>query len=177
MKIIRSWPALIPPDRNYVTDTLPRFVMTDYSYRGLGDLDDDVLVIEWDMAIGQEDLTRMVAHTRDRPDEVTVAPYKLYQATANTTVYPRPMWAMRRYNDGEATMRYVDEFEPTCHLWGLGVTYLPRDVIRGFLDAYPGHFSDTSISGWHYRNIQRETRIAWDVRPVHLHYPIERIAR
>lgn len=175
MRVVRSWPQVVPHDRNYVVDTLPRFVMTDYSYRGLGDLNDDVLVIEWDMAIGQEDLTRMVGHATARPDEVTVAPYRLYQGTASPVAYPKPMWAMRRYQDDEASMRYVEEFEPTCHLWGLGVTYLPRAVIADFLAAWPGHFSDTSISGWHYRNITRETRIAWDVRPVHLHYPIERI--
>lgn len=175
MKIIRSWPDRIPGDRNYVVDTLPRFLMTDYSYRGLGDLDDDILLIEWDMAISSEDLSRFATLARKAPDSVLVAPYRLYQGTATKVTYPRPMWAMRRYNPGEQSMRFVDEHEPTCHMWGLGVTYLPRDVIRAFLDAWPGHFSDTSLSGWHYRNVEAETPIAWDVRPIHLHYPIERI--
>ena len=68
-------------------------------------------------------------------------------------------------------MRFVAEGEPTCHLWGLGVTYLPRVVIREFLEAWPGHFNDGAVSGWYYRHYG-ETPIAWDVRPIHLHYLI-----
>ena len=168
---------MIPPRRNYVTDNLERFVMGDYSYRGLAELRDDVLVIEWDMAIGQEDLQRFIQIIAEEPGRVLVAPYRLYQATSKDHTYRTPMWSMRRYEPGEQTMRYVREDDETCHLWGLGVTYLPRAVISGFEESWPGHFNDTSLSGWHYRNIEQETRIAWDVRPVHLHYPIERIGR
>src|SRR6478735_9107366 len=81
MKTIRSWPAVIPPGRNYVVDNLPKFLMGDYSYRGLGDLDDDVLLIEWDMAIGKEDLDRFLGHIGDDPSRVVVAPYRVYELT------------------------------------------------------------------------------------------------
>jgi hypothetical protein len=174
LKVIRSWPAVVPEGRNYVVDTLPRFVMDDYSYRGLGDYADDVLLIEWDMAIGKEDLDRLIDHVSEAPGRVLVTPYRVYQQTERPEMLPRPVWVHRRYNEGEQSMRHVDEGEPTCHLWGLGVTYLPRQVIRSFLAAWPGHFNDAAVSGWHYKNIEKETRIAWDVRPVHLHYPIER---
>lgn len=177
MKIIRSWPEKVPPNRNYVVDTLPRFFMQDYSYRGIGEFDDDVLILEWDMAVSQEDLGTFLAWIEKTPDKVVVAPYKIYQATSSPAKLWRPIYAMRRYNDGEATMRYVTEDDATCHLWALGMTYLPRDVIRAFLDAWPGHFSDTSLSGWHYRNVEKETTIAWNVRPVHLHYAIEEMGR
>jgi hypothetical protein len=174
VKVVRSWPEHVPPDRCYVVDTLPRFVMRDYDYRGLGDLDDDVLLIEWDMAIGSEDLGRFVELIHQDPSRVLVAPYRVYQQTSHPELLPRPVWVHRRYNEGEQSMRHVDEDDPTCHLWGLGVTYLPRRVIHDFLVAWPGHFNDAAVSGWHYRNVEQETRVAWDVRPVHLHYPIER---
>lgn len=176
MKIIRSWPEQVPPDRCYVVDTLPRFVMSGYDYRGLGDLDDDVLLIEWDMAVSKEHLDRFVELVAEDPSRVLVAPYKIYTPTARAEPLPQgPLWVCRRYEDDEQSMRFIREGEPTCHLWGLGMTYLPREVIREFLDSWPGHFSDASISGWHYRNVERETRIAWDVRPIHLHYLIERV--
>ena len=161
MKFVRSWPAKIPPDRNYVVDMLPRFVMDDYSYRGLGDLNDDVLLIEWDMAVGKEDLDRFLGHIGDDPSRVVVAPYRVYQHTETPAVLPQPVWVLRRYRDDEQSMYFVDEGEPTCHMWGLGLTYLPRHVIRGFLDAWPGHMNDAALSGWHYKNVERETRIAW----------------
>lgn len=174
MKILRSWPEQVPPGRNYVVDTMPRFVMTGYDYRGLGDLNDDVLLVEWDMALSKEDFDTFYAHTRRSPGEVLVAPYRLYTPTARATPLPKgPIWVHRRYTDDEHATYHVDELEPTCHLWGLGVSYLPRQVIRDFLDDWPGHFSDSSLSGWHYRNVAAEVRITWDVRPIHLHYLID----
>lgn len=176
MKIVRSWPEVVPENRCYVVDTLPKLIMKDYDYRCLGDLDDDVLLIEWDMAVSKEHLELFIEQIREDPDRVLVAPYKVYQPTTGARNLPRgPQWVCRRYTD-ETTygMYFIEEFEPTCHLFGLGMTYLPRRVIKAFLNAYPGHFSDGSFSGWHYRNIEQETRIAWDVRPIHLHYLIER---
>lgn len=168
--MIRSWPAVIPPDRAYVVDTLPRFVMHDYSYRGLGDYNDDILLIEWDMAISAEDLGRFKQHIAEDPTRVVVAPYRVYTPTTRNVPLPMgPKWVHRRYNDGEQSMRFVEEGEPTCHLWGLGVTYLPGKVIREFLDAWPGHFNDGAVSGWYYRRYG-EVEITWDVRPIHLHY-------
>lgn len=176
MKLIRSWPAKIPENRCYVVDTLPRFVMADYSYSGLVDFDDDIMLIEWDVAVEKEQLDAFVDIARSNPDDVVVAPYRIYQATARDTVLKDPIWVMRRYRDAsEQSMRWVTEDDATCHLFGLGLTYLPRDLIRAFVDAYPAaHFNDSAFSGWHYRNVRAETPIAWDVRPVHLHYPIER---
>jgi hypothetical protein len=177
VKIVRSWPENVPPNRNYVVDNLPKFVMGDYSYRGLGDLNDDVLLIEWDMAISKEDLELFIEHVREQPDRVLVTPYRIYQDTAGTELLPKPIWVHRRFRlPDEDSARHVTEDDQTAHLWALGVTYLPRFVIRGFLERWPGHFNDVSLSGWHYRNIAPEVRIDWDVRPVHLHYPIEDIA-
>lgn len=176
MKFIRSWPESVPDNRSYVVDPIQRFVMTDYSYRGLADLNDDVLLIEWDLAVGKEDLESFVAQAHAEPERVLVAPYRIYQVTGSDEEFPRPFWVHRRYVDEtEMTMRFVQPDDPTCHLWGLGLTYLPRAVIHGFVTDYPGEtLSDAAISGWHHRRYEQETRIAWDVRPVHLHYPIER---
>lgn len=149
--------------------------MSDYSYRRLRDYNDDILLIEWDMAISAEDLQRFKQHIAADPTRVVVAPYRVYTPTMRAVPLPGgPKWVHRRYNDGEQSMRFVDEGEPTCHLWGLGVTYLPAHVIREFTDEWPGHFNDGAVSGWYYRRYG-EVPIAWDVRPIHLHYLMERV--
>lgn len=146
--------------------------MDDHDYRCLDAIDDDVLLLEWDIAVGREDLAEFAARAAAAPDRVLVAPYRLY-FFASERERP-PVWAHRRYEGTPETgsLRHATPADETCHLWGLGMTYLPRAVVRRFLDAWPGHFSDVSLSGWHYRNVEQDVPITWDIRPVHLHYDI-----
>lgn len=176
MKLIRSWPANVPEGRNYVVDTLPRLVMDSYDYRCLDDMDDDLVLIEWDVAASKEDLEVFIDAARSDRDRVLVAPYKLYMPTRGDRSLPRTVWAHRRYGTADmATAVFVKDNEPACHLFGLGLAYLPRPVVKAFLKAWPGHFSDASFSGWHYRNVTPEVPIVWESRPVHLHYQIDRM--
>lgn len=177
MIVVRSWPEEVPLGRAHVVDDLPRFVMHDYDYRRLTELGDDVLLIEWDIAVSMEDLTRFAGQARSEPGQVRVAPYRLYAGTGSNTALSRPVWAHRRYFDPaiRATCAFVDDDEPTCHLFGLGMAYLPHAVLTRFTREFPGHFSDGTFSAWHHANVAAETPISWDVRPVHLHYPIEEL--
>lgn len=178
MKIIRSWPKHVPSGRAYVYDDLPRFVMETYDYRGLADaFTEDLILLEWDIAVDRDALERFIAWCEVEPDRVRVAPYRLWAPTGSNDPLSNAPWAHRAYHYPEvkATMRYVDEGEPTCHMFGLGMVYLPHEIVRAYADAAPGHFSDGSFSAWHSNNVAFETPIAWDVRPVHLHYPIERM--
>jgi hypothetical protein len=84
MKLVRSWPANIPEGRSYVVDDIERFVMgadndTQFDYRRLVDYDDDVVLIEWDIAVGGEQLRTFIDRARAEPDRVRVAPYLLYR--------------------------------------------------------------------------------------------------
>lgn len=177
MKVIRSWPEQVPEGRCYVVDTLPRLVMRDYDYRCLGDVDDDVVLLEWDVAVSREDLQVFIDRAKANPNRVIVAPYRLYTTTRESRDLPKTVWAHRRYvSETRSAAHFVDEGEPTCHLFGLGMAYLPKRIVRDFLDDWPGHFNDASFSGWHYLNVSQETPITWDVRPVHLHYLIDRMA-
>ena len=172
MKVLRSWPEVVPSNRAYVVDQLPRLIMKDYDYRLLGDVDDDVLLLEWDIAVDPEGLGRFIERIRSAPERVLVAPYRLYTSSEHSHPLREPIWAHRVY-DGPHRMRWVTEGDPVCHLWGLGMTYLPKAVISAFLSAWPGHFSDGALSGWHHRNVCEDVPIAWDVRPIHLHYPTD----
>ena len=179
MKIIRSFPKTVPPGRAYVQDDLPRFEMETYDYRGLADQfpDVDLLLLEWDIAVDKDGIERFVAQCEAEPGRVRVAPYRLWAPTGSSEPLDSPPWAHRAYHYPEvkASCRHVDEDEPVCHLFGLGMVYLPRDVLRHYSDVAPGHFSDGSFSAWHANTVSLETPISWDVRPVHLHYPIERM--
>ncbi|WP_116042275.1 hypothetical protein [Amycolatopsis palatopharyngis] len=171
MKIVRSWPAQVPDNRSYVVDDLPRLVLEDYDLSPLCELDDDVILIEWDLAASEEDFVRFADAVRDDPGRVVVAPYRLYLTTESQRPFQEPVWAHRR-PDGS----HVDENEPTCAFFGFGLTYFPREIVQAFRASWQGHFSDGSFSGWHRNNVTHEVPIVWDVRPVHLHYDVRKLA-
>lgn len=175
VRLLRSWPAQVPAGRSHVVDGIDRLVMAGYDYRVLADVDDDVILLEWDMAAGREDLAEFARQARAEPARVRVAPYRLYMSSGKAQADLRePVWTHRLFTTPDR-MRFAQPGDEFCHLFGMGMIYLPRPLVLGFLDFLAGMsaeriFDDGTFSQWHYCNVQREVPIAWDVRPVHLHY-------
>jgi hypothetical protein len=165
VRLLRSWPAVVPPGRAYVQDTIERLILRDYDYAPLAEVDDDVLLVEWDIAVDGHDLALFAAHARQTADRVLVAPYRLYVTTVRSVPLRAPVWCHRR-TDGS----HVDTGEPFCSYFGFGLIYLPRTVVTAFRAEWSGHFSDGSFGGWHRRRVTDQVPIDWDVRPAHLHY-------
>lgn len=188
---MRSWPAVPPPPgRARVDDALPRMLVDGYDYRDamrryVASRTDDLVLLEWDIAASLEDLQCFVAQACAHPDRVLVAPYQIYASDTDFADWdrhgrmfaaPRHVFAHRVYEGSMA--RFVDPADATCHMFGLGMTYLPNQVIARFLrEMQPGwKFDDTTFSGWHAGAVG-PVRIAWDVRPVHLHFDLSQILR
>jgi hypothetical protein len=174
LKLLRSWPRVIPEGRSYVVDDIERLTIENHHYGPLGEVDESVLLIEWDMAVGQEELRAFAARAQACPARVLVAPYRIYADAYNI---PADIWAHRHWDgDGSGTVNpngakpiaTGDEF---CQLFGLGLVYLPLKLIRDYLfGRYNATFGDTQFSMWHYATIAHDVPVAWDVRPVHLNY-------
>lgn len=181
MKWIRSFPQTIPAGRAYVVDDLPRLLLTDYDYTPLGALDDDICLIEWDMAISREMREDFALYARGAGEKPLVAPYRLYEARE------QPVYAHRLLSASGEESWVANERDCYADYIGLGLVYLPRTLIRGFLAApapargrspfLPSEagyndlrFTDQTLSIWLRHTQGRRTRIAWDVRPIHLHY-------
>jgi len=175
VRLIRSWPFSVPPGRAHVDDSIERLVIDNYGYQPLNRIDDDVLLLEWDIAVERGELRTFARLARETPDSVIVAPYRLYYPEL-----PQPVWAHRKW-DGNPPganhpegARHVLSGDPFCNLFGLGMIYLPRKIVRAFFEArYSTHVGDVEFSMWHYRNVSQRVPIAWNVRPVHLNYKIE----
>jgi len=177
MRLLRSWPAVIPDNnRNYVVDGIERLIISNHHYGALAEVDDDVLLLEWDIAVGQEELRRFAELARVTPGRVLVSPYRIY---ADTYGLPADIWAHRWWDGtGAGTVtpigaHSVQTGDPFCQLFGLGMVYLPRDLHRRFVEAsWASHFGDKEFSMWHYERVEHDVPICWDVRPVHLNYLI-----
>lgn len=171
MRLIRSFPAELPAGRNYVVDDAPRLLNRDQDYRGLIDLGDDVLHLDWDVAVHREDLVRFAALARSQPGRVLVAPYLIYPSPLRHL--PAPVWSCKRYLPGEQSMRVCTPQDESAHLFGFGMVYLPGRLLKAFGEvlgsaAYP-KFDDMGFSAWHYNEVEREAPLTWAVHPVHLH--------
>jgi hypothetical protein len=174
VKLVRSWPDRIPGGRAHVVDDIPRIVLDRYDYKPLAGVGDDVLLLEWDMAVGQADLQAFAERAQQSPDRVLVAPYVIY---ADSYGLPADVWAHRWWaGDGAGTISPagavpVQTGDPVCQLFGLGMCYLPATLIRRFAAlSWSSHYGDTEFSMWHYERVTHDVPIMWDVRPVHLHY-------
>jgi len=182
MKLVRSWPAVIPEGRAYVVDDIPRFIMggegnREFDYRGLVDLDDDVVVIEWDIAVGGEQLATFMARAKAEPDRVRVAPYLLYRGGRDGR--PQVPFYVHRIRTRE-NRGWVKEGDPVCQYFGFGLVYLPADLIRRFVAQMAptpkAHFGDTEFSQWHMRNVKPiDVPIDWECKATHLHYSLPEV--
>lgn len=177
MRLIRSWPANIPEDRAYVVDGIERLIMTDFDYRVLADIDDDLILIEWDIAVTLEGLETFIARAKADPDQIRVAPYKLYPGTYR--LRQGAIWCHRVRDPG--TRRFAKGPEDAvCQMFGFGLIYLPRPLVLAYLKYIENQpnakFTDSTFSRWHMRHGRnKDVPIDWDVPLVHLHYMLPEV--
>jgi hypothetical protein len=171
MRLVRSWPAQIPEGRAYVVDGIERLVMggdtPNYDYRCLTELDDDVALIEWDIAVGNDQLARFMARAAAEPDRVRVAPYLLYRSSD-----PRMPFYVHRIREAGSRRWVLGPEDTHCQMFGFGLTYLPRQMIVDFVASLKDGemFSDTTFSRWHMRHAEHpNVAIDWDCHCTHLH--------
>src|SRR6185312_1555996 len=126
MRLVRSWPRRIPAGRQGVTDTLEKLVIDEFDYTPLGAIDDDVLLLEWDMLALHDELHDFMTACYEHPQRVRVAPYPLFHVDERG-----PVWCHRRVTSwGD---RWIQWQEPYCDFFSFGMTYLPRQLVRAFL--------------------------------------------
>jgi len=179
MNIIRAMPKVIPENRNYVVDSIDRVAIYNYDMHFLIDIDDDVILLEWDIAIAHHDLNNFVAHARDMPNRLQVAPYILYNSSMDELT--APVWAHRHMvNELPLQLSWIDYGDPVCDLFSTGMIYIPKEIIKRLGEAddlvtWHNNLNDSKFAFWHYYEIGEKVPVHWDCRPIHLHYPQEAI--
>lgn len=166
MLVVRAWPEHPPAGRPHVVDGWPRVPVDDYDYSPLlaaCGARAGVVSMDWDTAVALEDLTAFCAFAGQAPLEVSVAPVRTYYG-------PRPgQWNLA---SADGVIVGEDERPERVPLFGFGLVYLPRRELAEFRAEFPdARLIDTAFSSWHYERAGRGVRVAWSVRPVHLHYP------
>lgn len=177
MRWVRSFPSVVPPGRSYVVDMLPRLTMTNYDYTPLASLDDDICLLEWDIALSETDRKIFELQTHAEPGRVRVAPYLLSVPGPLHYAHRRLVSPILAY--GKLSERWINQADAFCEYFGFGCIYLPRDLIRRFSRANARErggnppadtrFTDQTFSYWHYHGGHGPVPIEWAITAVHLH--------
>jgi hypothetical protein len=180
MKITRTWPSPDPEikrGRNYIEDEFPRTYIKEYDNSSLIDYKDDLVVLEWDIAVSLEDLECFCEIAAQTPEQVMVAPYKLYPESDPQAIPANGAFAHRVVqNPVTLHARWITVADWYCDLFSFGMVYLPKDLISGFIQAQESsgladkRMTDANFSAWHYRQVKQPVAINWAVKPIHLHY-------
>lgn len=178
MKLIRAVPSKIPEKRNYVVDQLDAIPMWNYDMHFLRDFKDNIILLEWDIAVEYHDLVNFITHVRSAPHLVHVAPYILYPTSTNL---PSTVWSHRTMvREIPLQLDWIDYGDPVCDIFSTGMIYLPQEIIEASSHAdelitWHDNLTDSKLAFWHYYKIRKKVPVHWDVRPIHLHYSVESI--
>jgi hypothetical protein len=151
---------------------------------------DDIILLEWDIAVSRDDRRRFEMYCHATPDRVHVAPYEHY--------FVRSVHADHSYLHRFTGASFIKEFEPFCFYFGFGMVYIPLAMIKQFMQDSKAkkeittefgksfrlgdmikddsrtsvNFVDDCIFSWWHASTydMRPVTVHWDVRPVHLHY-------
>ena len=160
VRILRSFPDDGgPPGRGHIIDGLERFLQPAFDYTGLKRYGEDIVLLEWDIAVSTLDLARFAASVQGR-DWPAVAPF----LSRDGAHYLH--WRVEGQDQ-----RPITQGEPDCDLFGFGMVYLPWHVIRDYPDGYGGSsvLSDGSLPRWlQEAHGPRPVPVDWSVTVVHL---------
>jgi len=164
MLVVRAWPTDPPAGRPHVVDGWQRVPVDHYDYRPLCRLAGDVVSMDWDTAISAEDLGAFCDMAGAYRSDVLVAPMRIYRAQ------PAP-WNLAVVDELHGAQRV--ETGGAAHLFGFGMVYLPGRLLARWDAAHEdgAPMTDQAFASWHHEKVSEQVRVAWHIRPVHLHYP------
>ena len=184
MKIVRSWPPeqWMIDDHPYIVDNSTKITIAstrDYiDYRPLIKLNDDFIHLDWDIAIGRDELRAFAARCRENPDKLRAGPYRTYPTRRYRLGWDedkRTRWhAWHEVNNHYSDVKPGD---PTCRFFGMGFVYVPFYVWKGFCEHCDKHnisfASARALARWYHANVAELIDLDWDVNLVHVNYSIQ----
>lgn len=177
---VRSWPEYVPPHKTHIIDDLPRVTVKDYDYRTLIPYNTDHRLnhLDWDVAIGREDVERMDELYRLYPNRVVVAPIYYYDETLPRYVHQQVVPISTQYPRG---MRWMTAGENLCDYAGFSCISIPPNFLQWCdewlktLHNEDQRITDTRFSDWMYQIRHEKFVVDWRIQAVHLNYPVQRL--
>ena len=190
IEIVRSWPPeqWMLDDHPYVVDNARRIVIgsqktgpnTYYNdMRPLSQVGQDFIHLDWDMAVGRDELRAFADKCRQKPDKLRSAacrtyPTRRYQLGDDPD--KRTRWHAWHSLNPEIEVNYGD---PVCKWFSFAFIYVPFAIWTAFVTDFnkvhgtrPRWCSGRSLASWYHKNVSEEIDLDWDTHVVHANYSI-----
>jgi hypothetical protein len=181
MKVVRSWP-LNPPktQKPHIIDDCERVYIKTVDYRPLADLNDDVIHLDWDVAVGMVELRNFAKKCLAEPNTVRVAPTMMYSSRYWRDELPGDGrgwftdWMVQvQMNVGTRPIKYG---EPYGHFFSFGLVYLPKQILRDFVNQLKDNeqFRDREFCQWFQKSTGgTSVPVEWATNAVHLNFSMK----
>lgn len=130
-------------------------------------------VLDWDIVISREDVENWEDTIAAAPNEVHVAPCKLYPCS---TQLERPVYNHRVMTDNGYKWINSHDRQRYADLVGFGMIYFPSFILELYHEnrEYRDVLTDATFSEWHRKAIREPIHVEWGIRPIHLHSGYDR---
>jgi hypothetical protein len=170
----------------YIIDNSTKITLTstrDYiNYRALTKAGKSFIHMDWDIAIGRDELRAFAAKCRANPDKLRAGPYQTYPTRRYRLGWDsdkRTRW--HAWHTWKDTSRYPEDEvkpgDPTCRFFGMGFVYVPWDVWKGYIadcnERNLNIISCRQLSRWYHANVADAIDLEWDTHLVHVNYSIK----
>lgn len=180
MKLVRSWPRDEPGEFHaHIVDNSDKVYIPAVDYRPLRDVDDDVIHMDWDVAVGRNELRAFAQKCVAEPDIVRVAPTMVNPTRVqrgNPGAKFKDTWLV--FKQMPLGRESLEPGEPYCDYYGFGMVYLPRWTIVGFTDYLKARgdyesFLDSTFDVWYRKVSGKRVPVEWDTNAVHINYSMK----
>lgn len=179
MKLVRSWPIDPPEDHPQIFDDCELVYIDAVDYTPLLQLNDNVLHLDWDVAVGRNELRAFAAKCKAEPELVRVAPtmnYVTRHFRSRKNFPTTTQWMVWKQTGGGRES--INPGDPACDYFAFGMVYLPLWALKQYKTDCPRErFYDQSFSKWHFKyhggyGTSPGVPVEWDTHAVHLNYSI-----
>ena len=146
------------------------------------ELEEDFIHLDWDIAIGRDEIREFATRCSQNPSQVRSIPYRSYPTRRR-----RDKWFNQKTTEWCAWhivpnipggKRRIDTNDPTCDLVGFGAIYIPIQMFKDYAKQETGECTDFKFSEWYYNSVDNKgIPLEWDIPIVHLNFSIKEALR
>jgi hypothetical protein len=183
IEIVRSWPPekWMFEQHPYIEDNSTRITIAstrDYmDYRPLIEVNDDFIHMDWDIAIGRDELRAFAEKCYAEPNKIRAGPYRSYPTRRYRLGWDKTKETTWHAWHSLSPKVEVKPGDPTCKWFGMGFVYVPFWIWQEFVNdcnrTGRQFCSARALAAWYHSQVEETIALDWETNLVHVNYSIK----